>query len=202
MHFKLVSFDFIRIGSRWRVKQLTWSITKYPSSLKTADVDRELAKAFQVWADVTELTFVQLRTGKVHIEIRYVETRLYPTHKLDKFCRFRIGILIFSCRLAFYNQKCLQCAQLYMANADIPIVDNHALECDSGHLVSIYDDIVTQIVTYDDSGMFVALNPESTVTVMHSTVRVEPWLTPISLFTVAMRISTKQRCGLSILSKV
>ena len=58
-------------GSRWRVKQLTYSITKYPSALKSADVDRELAKAFQVWEDVTELTFVHLRTGKVHIEIRY-----------------------------------------------------------------------------------------------------------------------------------
>nr|CAH0102259.1 unnamed protein product [Daphnia galeata] len=58
-------------GSRWRVKQLTYSITKYPSALKSADVDRELAKAFQVWEDVTELTFVHLRTGKVHIEIRF-----------------------------------------------------------------------------------------------------------------------------------
>ncbi|KAK4020362.1 hypothetical protein OUZ56_002346 [Daphnia magna] len=58
-------------GSRWRVKQLTYSITKYPSALKTADVDRELAKAFQVWEDVTELTFVHLKTGKVHIEIRF-----------------------------------------------------------------------------------------------------------------------------------
>lgn len=60
----------IHAGSRWRVKQLTYSITKYPSALKTADVDRELAKAFQVWEDVTELTFVHLKTGKVHIEIR------------------------------------------------------------------------------------------------------------------------------------
>lgn len=70
-------FSFaLTTGSRWRVKQLTYSITKYPSGLKSVDVDRELGKAFQVWADVTELTFVHLRTGKVHIEIRYsVATR-------------------------------------------------------------------------------------------------------------------------------
>lgn len=35
-------------------------------------VDRELAKAFQVWADQTELTFTPVRNGgKVHIEIRF-----------------------------------------------------------------------------------------------------------------------------------
>ena len=58
-------------GSRWRVKQLTYSITKYPSRLKNEEVDRELAKAFQVWADQTELTFTPVPNGgKVHIEIR------------------------------------------------------------------------------------------------------------------------------------
>ena len=62
---------FPATGSRWRVKELTYSITKYPSKLEKSNVDRELAKAFQVWSDVTELTFVQLRSGsKVHIEIR------------------------------------------------------------------------------------------------------------------------------------
>jgi len=58
-------------GSRWRVKELSYSITKYPKGLKSSDVDRELANAFQVWADVTELTFTQARRGKVHIEIRF-----------------------------------------------------------------------------------------------------------------------------------
>ena len=61
---------FVTAGSRWRVKQLTYSITKYPSGLRTQDVDLELARAFQVWSDVTELSFVPMKSGKVHIEIR------------------------------------------------------------------------------------------------------------------------------------
>jgi len=58
-------------GSRWRVNRLTYAITKYPRGLKSSDVDSELARAFQVWADVTQLTFVPQRSGKVHIEIRF-----------------------------------------------------------------------------------------------------------------------------------
>ena len=57
-------------GSRWRVKELTYTISKYPSGLRQPDVDRELSRAFQVWADVTELTFEHRKSGKVHIEIR------------------------------------------------------------------------------------------------------------------------------------
>lgn len=58
-------------GSRWRVNYLTYAITKYPTGLRSSDVDRELARAFQVWSDVTQLTFVHQRSGKVHIEIRF-----------------------------------------------------------------------------------------------------------------------------------
>ncbi|XP_013166430.1 PREDICTED: matrix metalloproteinase-14 [Papilio xuthus] len=58
-------------GSRWRVKNLTYKISKYPSRLNQAEVDAELAKAFSVWSDYTDLTFTQKRTGQVHIEIRF-----------------------------------------------------------------------------------------------------------------------------------
>ncbi|KAG7304126.1 hypothetical protein JYU34_011059 [Plutella xylostella] len=58
-------------GSRWRVKNLTYKISKYPSRLNRAEVDAELAKAFSVWADYTDLTFTQKRSGQVHIEIRF-----------------------------------------------------------------------------------------------------------------------------------
>ena len=58
-------------GSRWRVKNLTYKISKYPSRLNRAEVDAELAKAFSVWSDYTDLTFTQKRSGQVHIEIRY-----------------------------------------------------------------------------------------------------------------------------------
>ncbi|KAI5632524.1 hemopexin domain-containing protein [Phthorimaea operculella] len=58
-------------GSRWRVKNLTYKIAKYPTRLNRAEVDAELAKAFSVWSDYTDLTFTQKRSGQVHIEIRF-----------------------------------------------------------------------------------------------------------------------------------
>ncbi|XP_045581009.1 matrix metalloproteinase-14 isoform X2 [Procambarus clarkii] len=58
-------------GSRWRVKELTYRITKYPKGLHKNDVDREIEAAFKVWADVTDLSFSTVNSGKVHIEIRF-----------------------------------------------------------------------------------------------------------------------------------
>ncbi|XP_050729691.1 matrix metalloproteinase-24-like isoform X2 [Eriocheir sinensis] len=58
-------------GSRWRVKTLTYRITKYPNGLLQNDVDREIAIAFKVWEDVTDLTFERSTSGKVHIEVRF-----------------------------------------------------------------------------------------------------------------------------------
>ena len=34
-------------------------------------MDKEIEKALKVWSDVTDLTFEQRRTGKVHIDIRF-----------------------------------------------------------------------------------------------------------------------------------
>ncbi|XP_027228336.1 stromelysin-3 isoform X1 [Penaeus vannamei] len=58
-------------GSRWRVRDLNYRITKYPRGLTKASVDREIAAAFKVWSDVTELSFTPVTSGKVHIEIRF-----------------------------------------------------------------------------------------------------------------------------------
>ncbi|XP_053657492.1 matrix metalloproteinase-16 isoform X2 [Cherax quadricarinatus] len=58
-------------GSRWRVKEITYKITKYPKALLQNDVDREIKAAFKVWEDVTDLTFTASSSGKVHIEIRF-----------------------------------------------------------------------------------------------------------------------------------
>ena len=57
------------------MKKLTYKISRYPSSSKISarDVDREIARALQVWADVTDLTFQQKRYGSVHIEIKFAE---------------------------------------------------------------------------------------------------------------------------------
>ncbi|VVC43446.1 Hypothetical protein CINCED_3A002822 [Cinara cedri] len=58
-------------GSRWRVKDLTYRISKYPKLLDKSDTDSEVRKAFDVWSDVTPLTFTHKKSGQVHIEIRF-----------------------------------------------------------------------------------------------------------------------------------
>merc|ERR1719422_2644427 len=60
-------------GSRWRVKELTYKISKYPtdSSLSRSEVDKEIKKALSVWSEHTDLKFIRKRSGKVHIDIRF-----------------------------------------------------------------------------------------------------------------------------------
>ncbi|XP_072765543.1 matrix metalloproteinase-14-like isoform X2 [Anoplolepis gracilipes] len=59
-------------GSRWRTKNLTYKISKYPTGLNKQEVDKEIAKAFGVWSSATDLTFTR-KAGhdNVHIEIRF-----------------------------------------------------------------------------------------------------------------------------------
>lgn len=61
---------YVLQGSRWRVKALTYRISKYPEKLKRAEVDKEIARAFNVWTHHTDLTFTAKPSGAVHIEIR------------------------------------------------------------------------------------------------------------------------------------
>ncbi|KAJ9601220.1 hypothetical protein L9F63_000615, partial [Diploptera punctata] len=58
-------------GSRWRVKQLTYKITKYPRSLPASEVDMEIHRALGVWGAVIPLNFTRKTKGSVHIEIRF-----------------------------------------------------------------------------------------------------------------------------------
>jgi len=62
-------------GSRWRVKDLTYKISNYPTSndLTRRDVDTEIKKALNVWAEHTDLSFTQKRSGKVHIDISFLK---------------------------------------------------------------------------------------------------------------------------------
>lgn len=60
-------------GSRWKVKALTYRISKYPKKLNRQEVDKEVLKAFSVWSDYTDLTFTPKRANPVHIEIRFEE---------------------------------------------------------------------------------------------------------------------------------
>lgn len=57
-------------GSRWKVKDLSYKISKYPAKLKRSDVDKEIQRAFDVWSEYTDLTFTP-KSGQVHIEIRF-----------------------------------------------------------------------------------------------------------------------------------
>lgn len=59
-------------GSRWKVKGLTYRISKYPKRLNKDDVDKEVAKAFSVWGEYTDLTFTAKKASPVHIDIRFV----------------------------------------------------------------------------------------------------------------------------------
>ncbi|KAL1140593.1 hypothetical protein AAG570_000523 [Ranatra chinensis] len=58
-------------GSRWRVKDLSYRIAKYPRNLNKKEVDEEIHKAFVVWSGVTPLTFTKKTSGPVHIEVRF-----------------------------------------------------------------------------------------------------------------------------------
>lgn len=62
-------------GSRWRVKDLTYKISQYPSTsrLSNSDVDGEIKRALNVWSKHTDLNFIQKRSGKVHIDVRFEE---------------------------------------------------------------------------------------------------------------------------------
>lgn len=58
-------------GSRWKVRDLTYKISKYPRGLKEAVVDDEIDKAFKVWEKVSDLTFRRASSGKIHIDVRF-----------------------------------------------------------------------------------------------------------------------------------
>lgn len=64
-------------GSRWRVKALTYRISSYPkTTLKQADVDKELANAFKVWSDHTDLTFTAKKSGQVTFLVEMIHRKI------------------------------------------------------------------------------------------------------------------------------
>ncbi|XP_022914436.2 matrix metalloproteinase-14 isoform X2 [Onthophagus taurus] len=58
-------------GSRWKIRNLSYRITKYPVNVPKDEVDNEIQRAFDVWSDHTDLTFKQMRRGSVNIEIKF-----------------------------------------------------------------------------------------------------------------------------------
>jgi len=62
-------------GSRWRVKDLTYKVSRYPTSkqMTRRDVDSEMEKALSVWSEHTDLSFTQKRSGKVHLDMSFLK---------------------------------------------------------------------------------------------------------------------------------
>jgi hypothetical protein len=58
-------------GSRWRVKTITYKISRYPTTkrLTNADVDNEIKKALDVWSEYTDLNFEMKTSGQVLLQI-------------------------------------------------------------------------------------------------------------------------------------
>ncbi|XP_022253215.1 50 kDa hatching enzyme-like, partial [Limulus polyphemus] len=59
-------------GSKWRVSNLTYRISKYPSRIKDhLKVDKEIENAFKIWSDATSLNFLPKKSGRVHIDVMF-----------------------------------------------------------------------------------------------------------------------------------
>ena len=60
-------------GSRWKEKDLTYRVSKYPvrSGLSRRQVDETMEKAFKIWEKAMPLKFTKQKSGKVHIDIRF-----------------------------------------------------------------------------------------------------------------------------------
>ena len=67
-------FRYALQGSRWKVDTLTWRISRYPSSSRfsKSEVDTQIKKAFQLWADSADLKFQKKESGTAHIDIQFV----------------------------------------------------------------------------------------------------------------------------------
>ncbi|NP_001164610.1 interstitial collagenase precursor [Oryctolagus cuniculus] len=57
---------------RWEQTHLTYRIENYTPDLSRADVDNAIEKAFQLWSNVTPLTFTKVSKGQADIMISFV----------------------------------------------------------------------------------------------------------------------------------
>ncbi|GIZ00638.1 stromelysin-1 [Caerostris extrusa] len=59
-------------ASKWRTTDLTYRILKYPAKLKDrTKVEKEIARAFKVWSDVSTLSFQEKKSGRANIIISF-----------------------------------------------------------------------------------------------------------------------------------
>ncbi|XP_023326173.1 matrix metalloproteinase-24 [Eurytemora carolleeae] len=66
---------YVLQGSKWRVNDLTYRISQYPSTnrLSKQEIDLQFKQAFQLWEDVTSLRFQLRDSDPVHIDIKFVK---------------------------------------------------------------------------------------------------------------------------------
>ena len=86
-NYSIQPFRYVLQGSRWKVKDITYRVTKYPLSSglsqwdvsKTfssrisllAQVDRAIEMAADVWERAGNITFTRSQQGTFHIDIRF-----------------------------------------------------------------------------------------------------------------------------------
>ncbi|XP_054272160.1 matrix metalloproteinase-20-like [Macrosteles quadrilineatus] len=74
-------------GSRWKVRTLSYKISKYSTRYPRGETDRAIRKAFNLWSNVTPLRFIRKRRGPVHFDIRFEQGKHYngddPCVKFD-----------------------------------------------------------------------------------------------------------------------
>ncbi|XP_043928521.1 matrix metalloproteinase-18-like isoform X2 [Protopterus annectens] len=58
---------------KWKKKDLTYRVENYTPDMATADVDNAIVRAFQVWSNVTPLTFKKVEYGKADIMISFAK---------------------------------------------------------------------------------------------------------------------------------
>ncbi|XP_046637960.1 uncharacterized protein LOC124316201 [Daphnia pulicaria] len=69
--------------SHWPKKELTYKIKKYTPDMSPYDVDREIARAFQMWENVTDLTFFPITNQSAVVDIDI----LFASRKHDEDCK-------------------------------------------------------------------------------------------------------------------
>ncbi|XP_018411860.1 PREDICTED: matrix metalloproteinase-18-like isoform X2 [Nanorana parkeri] len=68
-------------NSGWKKSELTYRIVNYTPDMAAAEVDAAIQRAFQVWSDVTPLTFTRIYNSVADIEISFaaqVHNDFYP----------------------------------------------------------------------------------------------------------------------------
>ncbi|XP_023971085.2 interstitial collagenase isoform X1 [Physeter macrocephalus] len=68
----MVQFVLTQGNPRWEDTHLTYRIENYTPDLSRADVDHAIEKAFQLWSNISPLTFTKVSEGQADIMISFV----------------------------------------------------------------------------------------------------------------------------------